>query len=484
MTSDHFSGPGRRRFLQAAAGGISTLALSRVLGLEPSSARAQSAPAGEPPLPVAKAKRAIWLFMAGGPSQLDTFDYKPGLATLYDQDLPESVRGDQRLTGMTAKQARFPIAPSLFPFAQGGASGAWVSDLLPYTRQIVDELAIVRTVHTESINHDPGMMRANTGSEQPGKPSLGAWLSYGLGPANPDLPSYVVMTSRLPVTDSMVQPLSLRLWDSAFLPERHGAVPIRGSGDPVLYLANPAGVDAAVRSTTIAGIRGMNEILARNLGTEAPTERTAQYELAERLQSSIPALVDIASESPATLELYGERVHEPGTFAANCLMARRMVEQGVRFVQVYHRGWDAHYGLPGNHQKQCLDVDRACYGLITDLKQRGLLEDTLVIWGGEFGRTVYSQGTLTSVDYGRDHHPRCFSMWLAGAGIRPGVVYGETDDFSYNVVKDPVHIRDLHATILHLFGLDPLELTFEHGGLDEKLVGVGNPVNIVSGILS
>ncbi len=408
----------------------------------------------------------------------------PALVDLYNQDLPESVRGNQRLTGMTSGQARLPIVPSLFQFSRAGASGAWVSELLPWTRQVVDDLAIVKSVYTEAINHDPGMLKVNTGSERPGKPSLGAWLSYGLGPLNPELPSYVVMTSRLSATDSTVQPLSLRLWGSAFLPERYAAVPIRGSGDPVLYLANPPGVDGEVRRATIDAIRAMNGLLANELGSPSTSERTEQYELAMRLQHSIPAVVDTASESASTLALYGDQVHEPGTFAANCLMARRMVEQGVRFVQVYHRGWDAHFGLPANHRRQCQDIDQACYGLMVDLKNRGLLEDTLVVWGGEFGRTVYCQGELTSDDYGRDHHPRCFSMWLAGAGIRPGIVYGETDDFGYNIVESPVHLRDLHATVLHLFGLDPNTLTFRHAGLAEKLVGVGDPVNIVSGILS
>ena len=473
--------PSRRRFLRDMASGVAGTTLSLVMADEAlRMARGDGGGGPAPTGPPAKVKRAIWLFMGGAPSQIDLFDHKPGLAALYNQELPPSVRGTQRLTGMTAGQARLPIAPSRFPFAQGGASGAWVSDLLPWTRKMVDDLAIVTTVNTESINHEPGLLNIHTGSEQPGKPSLGAWLSYALGPLSHDLPAYVVMTQSSP-QDAVA--LSVRLWSSAFLSAEHAAVPFRSVGDPVLYLANPPGIDRAARRTMLDALAGMNEIAAGEFGTSAPRDRTAQYELAFRLQGSIPPLTDFSDESAATLALYGDDVHQPGSFASNCLMARRMMEQGVRFVQVYHRGWDAHHGLTENHTRLCREIDQACYGLVSDLKQRGLLEDTLVIWGGEFGRTVYCQGTLSAEDYGRDHHPRCFSMWLAGAGIRQGIVYGKTDDFSYNVVENPMSIHDLHATVLHLFGLDAGRLTFLNAGLEERLIGQG-AASVISGLLA
>jgi len=410
--------------------------------------------------------------MGGGPSQLDLFDYKPGLAARFDQDLPESVHNGQRLTGMTSGQARFPLAPSRFAFQQCGQSGAWLSELLPYTRRIVDDLAIIKTVSTESINHDLAMSNINTGSQLPGKPSLGAWLSYGLGRLQDDVPAYTVMTSSFSSKDS-AQPLFARFWGSAFLPASHAGIPMRGVGDPVLYLPNPAGVSPVTRRAMLDALGKLNAMSATSVGDPAINERTDQYELAYRLQSSMPRLTDLTGESDATLTLYGDDVRTPGSFAANCIAARRMLEKGVRFVQIYHRGWDAHSATPANHTAQCKDVDQACFGLITDLKQRGLLDDTLVIWGGEFGRTVYCQGALTRDDYGRDHHPRCFSMWLAGGGVRPGIVYGQTDDFSYNVVKDEVPLRNLHATILQLFGLDPERLSFMNAGLMEKLTGTG-----------
>jgi hypothetical protein len=470
----------RRAFLHQAAGvGLvaSAFALTRT-------GRAADA-SGEPLVMStrAKAKRAIWLFMSGGPSQLDLFDYKPDLGRYFDQDLPESVIGSQRLTGMTSGQARLAVAPSRFPFARGGQSGAWVSDLLPWTRQIVDKLAIVNSVSTEAINHEPGILAMNTGSQLAGKPPLGAWLSHGLGPIDPDLPTFAVMTSAYS-SKGAAQPLAARLWSSAFLPARNGGVLMRGIGEPVLYLQNPPGINPDVRRVMVRNVASLNHIAGAGTLDQTASERSDQYQLALRMQTSVPGLTDLTRETPATLSLYGEGVHTPGSFAANCIGARRMLESGIRFVQIYHRGWDAHQDTPGNHILQCRDVDQACYGLITDLEARGMLEDTLVIWGGEFGRTVYCQGDLTRDNYGRDHHARCFSMWLAGGGVRAGTVHGETDDFGYNVVTGEAPLRDLHATILHLFGLDPDRLTFRNAGLEEKLVGVGEPAQIIRELLA
>lgn len=470
---------GRRTFLRHGMAGLGMSALTSLLSR--SAGAADSAPPGPNFAP--KARRAIWLFMGGGPSQLDLFDYKPGLAERFNEDLPESVRNDQRLTGMTSQQGRFPLAPSRFAFQQAGQSGAWVSELLPFTQRVVDRMAIIKTVSTESINHDLAMSNISTGSQLPGKPSLGAWLSYGLGRIQDDMPTYVVMTSRFSTRRS-VQSIPARIWGSAFLPASHGGIPMRGVGDPVLFLPNPAGVSPTSRRAMLDALGSLNSLSSTALGDPVIDDRTAQYELAFRMQSSMPGLIELSGESDSTLELYGEDVRTPGTFAANCIAARRMLEKGVRFAQVFHRGWDAHLATPENHVAQCRDIDRACYGLLTDLGQRGMLEDTLVIWGGEFGRTVYCQGELTRDDYGRDHHPRCFSMWLAGGGVRPGIVYGETDDFSYNVVDREVPLRDLHATILHLFGLDPDGLRFMHAGLAERLIGVGPPARVVTDLIA
>lgn len=378
---------------------------------------------------------------------------------------------------------RLPIAPSRFAFQQNSQSGAWVSDLLPWTRRIAHELTIVKTVSTESINHEPAMLAINTGSQLGAKPAVGAWLSYALGPLAEDMPAYAVMLSSFS-SRYFVQPIAARLWSSAFLPASTGGVLMRGVGDPVLYLPNPAGVSPEARRTMLAALHDLNEMEAVKVGSPSIRDRNDQYVMAFRMQSSVPGLTEIAGESAASLALYGDSVHTPGTFAANCVAARRMLERGVRFVQIYHRGWDAHRATPDNHVAQCNDIDQACYGLITDLKARGMLEDTLVIWGGEFGRTVYCQGPLTSEDYGRDHHPRCFTMWLAGGGTRPGLVHGETDEFSYNVVDGEVPLRDLHATILHLFGLDADRLTFRRAGLDEKLVGVLAPARVRTELLA
>ncbi len=429
-----------------------------------------------------KAKRIIYLHMNGGPSQLDTFDYKPQLRERFDQDLPDSIRQGQRITTMTSGQTRFPVAPSIFKFAQHGQSGAWVSDLLPYTSKIVDELAIVRSVHTNAINHDPACTFLMTGSEIPGRASLGSWLSYGLGSENNDLPAFVVLTPKFSPKVA-AQALFTRMWSSGFLPTAHTGVALRAQGDPVLFLENPNGVDRTARRTMLDALGQFNRLAHARYGDPETVTRIAQYEMAFRMQTSVPELTDFSTESEATLDLYGPAVKEPGSFAASCLLARRLAERNVRVVQINHRGWDQHGSLPEHLKIQCTDTDRGCYALIADLKQRGLLDDTLVVWAGEFGRTVYSQGTLTKTNYGRDHHPRCFTVWLAGGGIKPGTVYGETDDFSYNIVRDPVSLHDLNATLLHCLGIDHLKFSYKSQGLDVRLTGV-EPAQIVRGILA
>lgn len=415
-----------------------------------------------------KARSIIYLHMNGAPSQLDLWDYKPQLQPYFDKELPDSIRNGQRITTMTSGQARFPVAPSLFKFGQHGRCGRWVSELLPYTAQVVDELAVIKSVSTSAINHDPACTFVMTGSEIPGKPSIGSWLSYGLGSENDDLPSFVVLTPR----SAGGQALFTRMWSSGFLPTSHTGVALRSSGDPVLYIQNPPGVNNADRRQMLDALNQLNARTHSVLGDPETLTRTAQYEMAFRMQASVPDLVDLSKESEATLELYGPEVKDPGTFSHSALLARRMVERGVRVVQILHRGWDQHGSLPKDIARQCQQTDRACAGLIMDLKSRGLLDDTLVVWGGEFGRTVYSQGTLTQTNYGRDHHPRCFTMWMAGAGIRGGISFGETDDFSYNVVSDPVHLNELNATILHLMGIDHQRFTFKFQGLDQRLTGV------------
>ena len=428
-----------------------------------------------------KAKRIIYLHMNGGPSQLDTFDYKPGLQSQFNVELPDSIRAGQRITTMTSGQAKFPVAPSIFKFAQHGRSGAWVSDLLPWTAKLVDDIAIVRSVHTNAINHDPACTFLMTGSELPGKASIGSWISYGLGSENNDLPAFVVLTPKFSSKVS-AQALFTRMWSSGFLPGGHNGVALRAQGDPVLFLENPNGVDAATRRAMLDGLAKFNHHAQARHGDPETLNRIAQYEMAFRMQTSVPDLTNFGDESPATLDLYGPDVKTPGSFAASCLLARRMAERNVRVVQILHRGWDQHGNLPGDHRLQCLDTDQACYALVTDLKQRGLLDDTLVVWAGEFGRTVYSQGTLTKTNYGRDHHPRCFSVWMAGGGVKPGIVYGETDDFSYNIVRDPVSLHDLNATMLHCLGIDHAKFTFKAQGLDQRLTGV-EPARVVREIL-
>lgn len=422
-----------------------------------------------------RAKAIIYLHMNGGPSQIDTWDYKPRLKEFFDKDLPPSVRGEQRLSTMTSGQGRFPCAPSKFRYQPMGHSGIWANtDLFPYTSKLVDEITLVRSASTNAINHDPACTFVMTGSEVPGKPSIGSWLAYGLGSENEDLPAFVVLTPQFP-QDSNGQALFSRMWGSGFLPTRFNGVALRGAGDPVLYLPNPAGVDRETRRTMLDALQELNRDTLDRLSDPETETRISQYEMAFRMQSSVPELVDVSRETEATLNLYGDRVKEPGSFAHSALLARRLVERGVRVVQIAHRGWDQHGDLPRQIGNQCKDTDQGTAALLQDLKQRGLLESTLVVWGGEFGRTVYSQGSLSADNYGRDHHPRNFCMWFAGGGFRKGFVFGETDDFSYNITQQPAHINDLNATILAAMGIDHQRLSFKFQGLDQRLTGVEQP---------
>ncbi len=462
------------RSLTSISSGIGLAALTSLLDSPVATAKGLSG--GPQPMLSAphfrpRAKRVIYLFMSGGPSQLDLFDYKPKMGDWYDRDFPESIRLGQRLTTMTSGQERFPIAPSRFRFERHGKHGAWVSELLPHTASVVDDLTIIRSVHTEAINHDPAITFIQTGHQQPGRPSFGAWLSYGLGSVNQDLPSFVVLTSKWSAKRP-AQALYERLWGTGFLPSQHQAVRLRERGDPVLYLSNPAGVSGSTRRQLLDRLARLNRARYEVTGDPETIARIAQYEMAYRMQSSVPELVDTSDEPQSVLDLYGPEVANPGTFAANCLLARRLAERDVRFIQIFHRGWDQHGDLPADIRLQSADVDQACAGLLKDLKQRGMLDDTLVVWGGEFGRTIYCQGSLTLSDYGRDHHPRCFTMWMAGGGVKQGFVYGRTDDFGYNIVEDPVHIHDLNATILHLLGIDHTRLTHRHQGRDFRLTDV------------
>ncbi len=466
----------RRQFFGRAAQGLGGVALASLLRSDAQASVPGVLNGGHFP---AKAKRVIWLFMAGAPSQIDTFDFKPKMDDWFDKDLPESVRKGQRLTTMTASQARFPIAPSMFKFKQYGECGRWVSELLPKMGSMSDDVALIRTMWTEAINHDPAITFIQTGNQIPGKPTLGAWISYGLGSLNRSLPEFIVLNC-VP----RGQALYSRLWGSGFLPSKHAGVAFRSQGDPVLYLSNPSGVDRKMRRLMLDRLQTMNRRIYDELGDPETQTRIAQYEMAFRMQSSVPDLVDISEEPQHILDLYGEEATKPGTFGNNCLLARRMAERGVRFVQVFHRGWDHHADLPSNIRRQTKEVDQPAWALVQDLKQRGLLDDTLVIWGGEFGRTIYSQGTLKRDDYGRDHHPKCYSMWFAGGGVKGGVTHGETDDFSYNIVSDPVHVRDLNATILHQVGIDHERFTVRFRGLDERLTGVQETAHVVKQILS
>ncbi len=469
----------RRQFFGSTGLRMGGVALSMLAGQRAMAIERPAAPRmhlGLPELPhfAAKAKAIIYLHMNGGPAQQDLWDYKPKMAEFYDKDLPDTIRNNQRITTMTSGQARFPVAPSLFKFEQHGKCGRWVSELLPHTAKFVDDLALVKTVHTNAINHDPACTFVMTGSEVPGKPSLGSWLAYGLGSQSNDLPAFVVLT---PIWSSgaAAQALFTRMWSSGFLPGKYTGVALRHVGDPVLYVQNPPGVSSASRRAMLDALGELNQKQFEKLHDPETQTRISQYEMAFRMQSSVPELTDISKETQQTLEMYGPEVTKPGTFAASALLARRLVERGVRVVQLLHRGWDQHNNLPRDIRSQCYDTDQATAGLIADLKQRGLLESTLIVWGGEFGRTVYSQGKLTNDNYGRDHHPRNFCMWLAGAGVKPGIVHGETDDFSYNVVDKPVHINDFNATILHCLGIDHERFTVKFQGLDQRLSGVEGP---------
>ena len=467
----------RRGFFGTAGGGLASVALASLL--DENHTHAAESTGGLPGFPnfAPKAKRVIYLFQSGAPSQMDLLDEKPRLKELRGTDLPDSIRKGQRLTGMTSRQAHFPIAPSIFRFLRRGKSGTPISELLPRTAGIADELCVIRSLYTEAINHDPAITFFQTGFQLAGRPSLGAWLAYGLGSANHNLPAFVAM-----VSGSGGQPLYDRLWGSGFLPTRYQGIKFRSAGDPVLFLSNPKGLDRGTRRRFLDDLSTLNRLKAEKTGDPEIATRIAQYELAFRMQTSVPELTDVSKEPKHIFDLYGPDSKTPGTYAANCLLARRLAERGVRFIQLFHRGWDQHVDLPKAIAKQCRDTDQASAALVLDLKQRGLLDDTLVVWGGEFGRTVYCQGRLTKTNYGRDHHPRCFSIWLAGGGIQPGMSYGRTDDFCYNIIENPMHVHDLHATMLHLLGIDHKRLTFKFQGRHYRLTDVAG--NVIKDILA
>ncbi|WAJ72066.1 DUF1501 domain-containing protein [Catenovulum adriaticum] len=467
----------RRQFLTGAAAGLGTAALASVPNvamakdlssvLKPEQNPEINGILGKPHIP-AKAKRVIYLFQSGGPSQLETFDYKPTLNKMHGQELPAEVRGGQVLTGMSAQQSSLPLAGSIYGFDQHGDSGAWVSELMPHTAKIVDDLCFVKSMHTDQINHDPAITFLQTGFPIAGRPSIGAWLNYALGTDNNTLPGFIVMVS----TNAGGQPLYSRLWGNGFLPSIHQGVQFRGGKDPVLYLNNPPGLDLKDRSQLMQHLKKLNEEAYAQWHDQEIQSRIAQYEMAERMQSSIPDVTDFSDEPEWVFEMYGPDSRKPGTYAANCLLARRLAERNVKFTQLYHQGWDQHDNLPGGIKNQCKNTDQASAALVTDLKQRGLLDDTLVVWGGEFGRTNYSQGKLTETNYGRDHHPGCFTMWMAGGGVKAGFSHGETDEFGYNITKDPVHVHDFQATLLHLMGIDHEKLTYKYQGRRFRLTDV------------
>ena len=468
----------RRYFLGKSAKGLGSVALASLLNHELFSALEPDG--GLPAFPsfAQKAKRVIYLFQSGGPPQMDLFDYKPYLDQVHKQEVPESVFQGQRLTGMTAGQSSFPVARSIFKFERVGESGSWLNtEVMPHLATVVDDLCIIKSMHTEAINHDPAITFFQTGFQIAGRPSIGAWLSYGLGSLNENFPAFVAMTS-----NSGGQPLYDRLWGAGFLPAEHQGVKFGGGKDPVMYLNNPDGMSSELRRKTLDHIAAMNRMKFDDYGDPEIEARISQYEMAFRMQTSVPELTSVANEPESTFELYGEDARKSGTYAYNCLLARRLMERGVRFVQLFHRGWDTHGGLAKQLSRQCKQTDQASAALIKDLKQRGLLDDTLVVWGGEFGRTVYCQGELTETNYGRDHHPRCFTMWLAGGGVKPGLSYGETDDFSYNIARNPVSVHDLHATLLHLLGVDHKKLTYKFQGRYYRLTDVHG--NIVKPILA
>ncbi|MCY4162194.1 MAG: DUF1501 domain-containing protein [Flavobacteriaceae bacterium] len=478
----YFQNNNRREFLKKMGFGIGGLALGYLLDPfgfgKNNGSSLTKLQKGSLALPhfAPKAKRLIYLFQSGGPSQLDLFDYKPKLNENRGMDLPESVRMGQRLTGMTSGQATFPLTGSVYDFAQYGESRAWLSELLPYIGKIADELCFVKSMHTEAINHDPAITFFQTGSQLPGRPSFGSWMSYGLGSLNDNLPSFIVMLSK-GTGREVAQPLYSRLWGNGFLSSLHQGVQFRAGKDPVLYLNNPEGVSRLERRKMLDYLAQINQHHEENFGDQQILDRMAQYEMAYRMQTSVPEVMDIENEPDAILQMYGPDSLKPGTYAANCILARRLIEKDVRFVQLYHVGWDQHANLPAEVKRQAKDVDQPTAALILDLKQRGLLEDTLVIWGGEFGRTNYSQGILTDDDYGRDHHPRCFTIFMAGGGIQPGMTYGQTDELGYNIVQDPMHVHDLQATILHLFGIDHEQMTYKYQGRRFRLTDVHGHVH-------
>jgi hypothetical protein len=462
----------RRQFLSKGASFLGSAALAALaprLVMGDAKPSVKDLPIG--PYFAPKAKQVIYLHMVGGPPQMDLYDYKPVMGEWYDKDLPDSVRMGQRLTTMTSGQARFPIAPSKYKFARHGKSGMWVTELLPWTAKMVDDMCFIRSMHTEAINHEPAICYMQTGNQITGRPCLGSWASYGLGSLNANLPTFVVLVAKPSNTEQM-QAISARLWSAGYLPGIHSGVSFRSGADPILYINNPPGVDSTVRRRTLDGLRELNEMNYKLVGDPETHTRIQQFEMAFKMQSSVPELTDTSNEPESTYQLYGDEARKPGTFAQTALLARRMVERGVRFIQVYHNNWDTHSNVGGRLPSQCKDVDQACYGLIQDLKSRGLLDSTLIVWGGEFGRTIYSQGGLSKDNYGRDHHPRCFTMWMAGGGSRPGTIYGETDEFSYNIIENPVHIHDFHATVLKLLGMDHERFTFKFQGLDQRLTGV------------
>ncbi len=473
----------RRSFFRRTATGIGGLALGSLMN-------ASAAPASTDLLQrgalgaghmAPKAKRIIYLFQNGAPAQQDLFDYKPGLIDRFDQDLPDSIRGEQRVTGMTSGQERFPIAPSIFKFSKyrNQMDGLWVSELYPHTAAMANEICVIHTLHTEAINHEPGITFLQTGNQQPGRPSMGSWLSYGLGRVNENLPAFVVMISQ---GFGNMQAISNRLWSSGFLPSEHQGVNFRGSGDPVLFLSDPKGITRADRRRMLDAVAQLNQQEFTKTQDPEILARIAQYEMAYRMQMSVPELTNIQTESQETLDLYGPAVQKPGSFAYNCLMARRLAERGVRFIQLYNRGWDQHGNLPNEISKQAQATDQPQAGLLQDLKQRGMLDETLVVWGGEFGRTTYCQGRLTKTTYGRDHHPRCFTVWMAGGGVQPGISYGKTDDYCYNIVENGVSVHDFHATIMHLLGIDHERLTYRYQGRDFRLTDVAG--NVITDLLA
>lgn len=475
----------RRQFFTRGRNLLGSAALASLVGGNPLAGGRAAAATTQPIGPhfVPKAKRVIYLHMVGGPSQMDLFDYKPVMQDWYDKELPDSIRMGQRLTTMTSGQARFPVAPSKYKFEPAGECGLWMNtELLPNLAKKADEICWMRSLHTEAINHEPAITALQTGNQVTGRPCLGSWASYGLGSDNENLPAFVVLVA-IPSNREQEQAISGRLWSSGYLSGRHAGVRFRSQGDPILFINNPPGVPDSIRRRSIDGLNRLNRLQHQWRGDPETETRIRQYEMAFRMQASVPELTDLGQESQHTFDLYGEAAKQPGTFANTALMTRRLAERGVRFIQVYHNNWDHHSNVAGRLPSQCQDVDRPCYALLEDLKQRGMLDETLVIWGGEFGRTIYTQGRLSRDNYGRDHHPRCFTMWMAGGGTRGGTIHGETDDFSYNIVKDPIHISDFHATILHLMGFDHARFTVRFQGLDQRLTGV-EPAHVIPELLA